>query len=51
MTFNIMSFNIMTFNITTLSITAFSIMDLIVTLSIKDTEDNDTRHKHKGLLY
>ncbi len=35
-----------TFCIMTLSIKTFSIIDLIVTLSIKDTQRNDTRYKH-----
>jgi hypothetical protein len=40
-TFDIMSLSIMTYDIITLSI-----MDLTVTLSINDTQHNNTQHKH-----
>jgi hypothetical protein len=40
MTFSIMTFSIMTFSIMTFSIMTFSIMDLIVTLSVNNTQHN-----------
>jgi hypothetical protein len=45
-TFSLMIFSIMTFSIMTFSITTLITMDLIVTLSKKDTLYNDTLHKH-----
>jgi hypothetical protein len=41
-----MAFNIMTLFRKTLSTTAFSLIDLIVTLSVKDMQHNATWHKH-----
>ncbi len=46
MTFNITTLRIiMALSIMTHSIKTFSIMDLIVTLRIKDAQHNDTRNK------
>ncbi len=45
-TFSIMTLSITAFSIKTLSITTFSSIDLIETLSIIDTQRNDTRYEH-----
>jgi hypothetical protein len=44
MTLGITTFSIMTLRIMTLSITTFSIMNLFATLSINDTQHNNTLH-------
>ncbi len=41
-----MSFSIMTLSIMTLSIMTLNIMDYIATLSMNDTQDYVTLHKH-----
>ncbi len=41
-TFSIMKYSIMTLSIMTLSIMTLSMTDLLVTLSIKDIQHNDT---------
>ncbi len=46
MTFSVMTFSVMTFSVMTFSIMTFSMIDLIVTLSIKKIQHNDTKNKH-----
>jgi len=49
-TLSITTFSIMTFSIMTFSIMTFSIMVLFVTLSIKDSQHNDTPLRHKFVI-
>jgi hypothetical protein len=45
-TLSITTLSIMTLSIMTLSITTHNLMDLIETLSINDTQHNNTLYKH-----
>ncbi len=46
-TLSIKTLSIKTLSIKTLSITIFSTIDLFVTVSISDTQQNDYQHRHK----